>query len=120
MEGSTAPERTDVMNFVDYIKGVVHAVLDGFTEDEAIRTNIIAIVSFTLNRYYTSHYNKQNKNYHITNDSTVDQAYIESPTNQEPLVRNTDAFFSQYVQYPNHRYFPFLAQSCSSSCANEE
>ena len=119
MEGSTAPEGTVDLKFVDYIKRVVHAELDGFTEDEAIRANIIGIVSFTLNRYYTSYYDKQNKNYHITNDSTVDQGYIESPTYHEPLVRNTDAFFSQYVQYPNHRYFPFLAQSCSSSCANE-
>ncbi|RBW69618.1 peptidoglycan-binding protein [Bacillus taeanensis] len=119
-QGSTAPERTVVMKFVDYIKGVVHEVLDGFTEDAAIRANIIAIVSFTLNRYYTEHYHKQNKNYHITNDRTMDQGYIERPTDQEPLVRNTDAFFSQYVQYPNHRYFPFLAQSCPSGCANGE
>ncbi|PET72775.1 hypothetical protein CN533_05065 [Priestia megaterium] len=118
-EGSNAPGRTIVVKFVDYIKGVVHQELDGFTEDEAIRANIIAIVSFTLNRYYTSHYNKQNKNYHITNDRTVDPGYIERPTDQEPLVRNTDAFFSQYVEYPNHRYFPFLTQYCNSSCANE-
>lgn len=118
-EGSTAPPRTVVVKFVDYIRGVVHQELDGFIEDEAIKANIIAYVSFTLNRYYTQHYRKQNKNYHITNDRSVDPGYLESPTPQEPLVRNTDAFFSQYVEYPNHRYFPFLAQYCDSSCANE-
>lgn len=118
-EGSTAPERTVKVKFVDYIKGVVHQELDGFTEDEAIRANIITYVSFTLNRYYTQHYRKQNKNYHITNDRSVDPGYLESPTPQEPLVRNTEAFFSQYVEYPNHRYFPFLAQYCYSGCANE-
>lgn len=119
-EGSTAPERTVTVKFVDYIKGVVHQELEGFTEDEAIRANIIAYVSFTLNRYYTQHYRKQHKNYHITNDRSVDPGYIESPTPQEPLVRNTEAFFSQYVEYPSHRYFPFLAQYCHSTCANEK
>ncbi|AGN70687.1 hypothetical protein B2K_39375 [Paenibacillus mucilaginosus K02] len=104
---------------MDYIKGVVHQELDGFTEDEAIRANIITFVSFTLNRYYSEHYRNQNKNYHITNDRSVDPGFIERPTEQEPLVRNTDAFFSQFVEYPGHPNFPFLALFCPSGCANE-
>ncbi|MFC0211955.1 peptidoglycan-binding protein [Paenibacillus chartarius] len=118
-EGTNEPVRTVVVKFVDYIKGVVHQELDGFTEDEAIKANIIAFVSFTLNRYYTDHYRNQNKNYHITNDPSVDLGFIERPTMQEPLVRNTDAFFSQFIEYPGHPHFPFLALHCTSGCANE-
>lgn len=113
------PGRKVVLPFVDYIKGVIHKEILGFTEDEAIRANVIAAVSFTLNRYYTEHYRRQNLDYHVTNDTGKDHDYDENhPVNaQEPLVRNIEEFFSKYIQYPGNHFFPFLAQYCSGTNA---
>ncbi|RBW69619.1 peptidoglycan-binding protein [Bacillus taeanensis] len=123
INGRIRPARKIVLPFVDYIKGVLHKEINGFTEDEAIRSNVIAVVSFTLNRYYTEHYRRQNKEYHITDDTGVDQNYDENHlvNAQEPLVRNIEEFFTKYIEYPGNHFFPFLAQYCSGtrgvSCA---
>lgn len=119
------PGRKVVLPFVDYIKGVLHKEINGFTEDESIRANVIASVSFTLNRYYTEHYRRQNLDYHVTNDTGKDHDYDENHlvNAQEPLVRNIEEFFSKYIQYPGNHFFPFLAQYCSGTgakCANKK
>ncbi|PGQ50534.1 peptidoglycan-binding domain-containing protein [Bacillus thuringiensis] len=114
--------RTVKVPFVDYIKGVVHAEIRGFIEDEAIKTNIIVIVSFVLNRIFTEHYKRQNKDFHITNDTSVDQGYLENYTAEAPLIRNVEDFFNHYVEYPGDRNFPFLTQYCNGTsvkCANQ-
>ncbi|PET72776.1 hypothetical protein CN533_05070 [Priestia megaterium] len=119
------PGRKIVLPFVDYIKGVLHKEINGFTEDEAIRANVLAAVSFTLNRYYTEHYRRQNLDYHVTNDTGVDHDYDENhlANAQEPLVRNIEEFFNKYIKYPDNYFFPFLAQYCNGTtarCANKK
>jgi hypothetical protein len=101
--------------FIDYIKSVIHAEIKGFTEDEAIRANVVAVVSFTLNRIYTEHYRRKNKDFHITNDTNVDHNYLENYTPLEPLRRNVEEFFNEYVEYPENRLFPFLTQYCNGN-----
>ncbi|WP_407545024.1 SpoIID/LytB domain-containing protein [Priestia sp. HNGD-A6] len=110
---SNGSARTVEVPFIDYIKGVAHIEIQGFTEDEAIKACVIAMVSFTLNRIYTEHYRRQNKDYDITN-STKDQDYVEHYTPQEPLIRNIEEVFSDYVEYPGGQSFPFLTQYCGN------
>lgn len=117
--------RKIVLPFVDYIKGVVHKEINGFTEEEAIKANVIAAVSYTLNRYYTEHYLRQNKDYHVTNDTQVDHDYDEHhlANAQEPLVRITEEFFNKYLEYPGDHFFPFLSQYCNGTtirCARKK
>lgn len=114
--------RTVKVPFVDYIKGAVHAEIRGFTEDEAIKANIIVIVSFTLNRIFTAHYERQNKDFHITNNTRVDQGYLENYTAEAPLIRNIEDFFNHYIEYPGDHNFPFLTQYCNGTsvrCAHK-
>lgn len=114
--------RTVKVPFVDYIKGVVHAEIRGFTEDEAIKANVIVIVSFILNRIFTEHYKRENKDFHITNDTRVDQGFLENYTAEAPLIRNIDDIFNQYVEYPGDHNFPFLTQYCNGTsikCADK-
>ena len=120
-----APLRKIVVPFVDYIKGVIHKEISGFTEDEAIRANVIAAVSFTLNRYYTEFYRRQNKDYHVTDDTSIDHDFDVNHLAhaQEPLVRNIEEFFNKYLEYPGDHFFPFLAQYCNGTtvrCANRK
>lgn len=119
------PGRKIVLPFVDYIKGVIHQEIKGFTEEEAIKANVISVVSFTLNRYYTEHYLRENKDYHVTNNIQVDHDYDEYhlANAQEPLVRITEEFFNKYLEYPGDHFFPFLSQYCSGTsvrCAHEK
>ncbi|MBX9985526.1 peptidoglycan-binding domain-containing protein [Priestia aryabhattai] len=110
-----------VVPFVDYIKGVAHIEIQGFIEDEAIKACVIAIISFTLNRIYTEFYRRQNKDYDITNNG-IDQDYVENYTPQEPLIRNIEEVFNEYVEYPGAHSFPFLSQYCNGTtvkCASQ-
>lgn len=44
------------VNFVDYVKNVASSEIYPTWEEAALRANILAIVSFALNRVYTEFY----------------------------------------------------------------
>ena len=51
---ASAPNVT--VNFVDYVKNVASSEIYPTWDESALRANILAIVSFALNRVYTEFY----------------------------------------------------------------
>lgn len=63
------------VSFRDYIKNVASSELYPTWPDAALRANILAIISFTLNRIFTEWYPSQGYDFDITNSLQYDQSF---------------------------------------------
>ena len=72
--GDDAPNVT--VDFVDYIKNVASSEIYPTWDESALRANILAIVSFALNRVYTEFYRSRGYDFDITNNTAYDQYFV--------------------------------------------
>ena len=115
---NSAPNYT--VPFTDYIANVASSEIYPTWPIETIRANIIAIVSFTLNRVYTEWYRNQGKSYTITNSTAYDHAFFYGRNLFDSIVEITANVFDTYIKRPDVTQ-PLLAQYCDgqkSSCPN--
>ncbi len=115
---NSAPNYT--VPFTDYIANVASSEIYPTWPIETIRANIIAIVSFTLNRVYTEWYRNQGKPYTITNSTAYDHAFFYGRNLFDSIVNITAEVFDTYIKRPNVTQ-PLLSQYCDgqkSSCPN--
>ncbi|MDD6033797.1 MAG: SpoIID/LytB domain-containing protein [Oscillospiraceae bacterium] len=68
--------RNVTVSFPDYIKTVASSEIYPTWPENALRANITAIVTFALNRLYTSWYPSQGYDFDITNSTQYDQAFV--------------------------------------------
>ena len=64
------------VSFPDYIKNVACSEIYSTWKTEAIKANVLAILSFTLNRVYTEWYRNQGYDFTITTSTAFDQKWI--------------------------------------------
>ena len=64
------------VSFPDYVKNVASSEIYPTWELSAIRANVLAIISFALNRVYTEFYPSRGYNFQITNTTAYDQKFI--------------------------------------------
>ena len=64
------------VSFPDYIKNVASSEIYPTWEPAALRANILAQISFALNRVYTEYYPSRGYSFHITNSTATDQKFI--------------------------------------------
>lgn len=115
---NTAPNYT--VPFLDYISNVASSEIYPTWPKETIRANIIAIVSFTLNRVFTEWYRNQGKSYTITNSTAYDHAFFYGRNLFDTIVPEVNDVFDTYVKRPGVLQ-PLLTQYCDgvkSSCPN--
>ena len=115
---NSAPNYT--VPFTDYIANVASSEIYPTWPIETIRANIIAIVSFTLNRVYTEWYRNQGKPYTITNSTAYDHAFFYGRNLFDSIIDITAQVFDTYIKRPNVTQ-PLLSQYCDgqkSSCPN--
>lgn len=115
---NSAPNYT--VPFTDYIANVASSEIYPTWPVETIRANIIAIVSFTLNRVYTEWYRNQGKPYTITNSTAYDHAFFYGRNLFDSIVDITADVFDTYIKRPDVTQ-PLLSQYCDgqkSSCPN--
>lgn len=115
---NSAPNYT--VPFTDYISNVASSEIYPTWPTETIRANIIAIVSFTLNRVYTEWYRNQGKSFTITNSTAYDHAFFYGRNLFDSIVQITAEVFDTYIKRPNVKQ-PLLSQYCDgvqSSCPN--
>ena len=62
--------------FTDYVKNVASSEIYPTWEESALRANILAIVSYALNRVYTEFYRSRGYDFDITNNTAYDQAFV--------------------------------------------
>ena len=64
------------VSFSDYVKNVASSEIYPTWDESALRANILAIVSFALNRVYTEFYRSRGYDFDITSSTAYDQAFV--------------------------------------------
>lgn len=107
------------VTFPDYIKNVASSEIFPTWNDNALRANIYAQISFALNRVYTEFYRSRGYDFDITNDIAYDQSFIEGRDFFENIGQIVDEIFNSYI-VRNGFVEPLFAQYCDGievSCA---
>lgn len=89
--------RNVTVSFPEYIKNVASSELYPTWPESALRANIYAIISYTLNRVYTEWYRSQGYDFDITNSTAFDQSFVENRDIFEPISRIVDDIFNNYI-----------------------
>ena len=108
------------VRYKDYIKNVASSEIYATWPDDTIRANILAIMSFTLNRVYTEWYRNKGFDFTITSSTAFDHKWIPERNIFEPISVIVDELFADYLSRPNVRQ-PILTQYCDGrrvSCPN--
>ena len=94
--------------FLEYIKNVASSEIYSTWPIETIKANVLAIISFTLNRIYTEWYRSKGYGFTITSTTSYDQKYTKNGTIFEPISKIVDEIFTNYIRY-GIRIEPLLA-----------
>ena len=84
--------------FTDYIKNVASSEIYPTWPENALRANILAQISFTLNRVYTEFYRSRGYNFDITNSTAFDQSFVNGRDIFENISQLVDEIFDQYLR----------------------
>lgn len=99
------------VKYRDYIKNVASGEIYSTWPDAALRANVLAIMSFTLNRVYTEWYRGQGYDFTITSSTAYDQTWSYGRNIFRSISQIVDEMFNQYLSRPNVRQ-PVLTQFC--------
>ncbi|MBR1444299.1 MAG: peptidoglycan-binding protein [Firmicutes bacterium] len=97
--------------FKDYIKNVASSEIYTTWPEEAIKANVLAIISFTLNRVYTEWYRSKGKNFTITSSTAYDHFFVYGRNIYKEINDIVDDLFTSYIKR-NGSNQPLLAQYC--------
>lgn len=106
--------------YIDYIKNVACCEIYSTWPESTIEANILAIMSFTLNRVYTEWYRNKGYNFTITSSTAYDHKWIYGKTIYENISQIADRLYNRYLARPNVKQ-PILTQYCDGkrvSCPN--
>ena len=110
-----SPRDTTATNYYvkykDYIKNVASSEIYATWTDDAIRANVLAIMSFTLNRVYTEWYRNRGFPFTITSSTAFDHKWIPERNYFDTISVIVDELFADYLSRPNVRQ-PILTQYC--------
>ena len=99
------------VRYKDYIKNVASSESYATWPDDTIRANVLAIMSFTLNRVYTEWYRNKGKDFTITSSTAYDHKWIRGRNIFDSISRIVDELFENYLSRPDVRQ-PILTQYC--------
>lgn len=102
------------VRFRDYIKNVASSEIYATWPDSTITANILAILSFTLNRVYTEWYRNQGFNFTITSSTAFDHKWMSGRNIYTNIGLAVDNIFNNYLSRPNVSQ-PILTQYCDGS-----
>lgn len=99
------------VRYRDYIANVASSEIYATWSESTIYANILAIMSFTLNRVYTEWYRNQGYTFTITTSTAYDHKYIPGKNTYENIELLVDNVFANYLSRPNVKQ-PILTQYC--------
>ncbi len=108
------------VKYKDYIKNVASSEIYATWPADTIRANVLAIMSFTLNRVYTEWYRNRGYDFTITSSTAFDHKWIPERNYYDTISVIVDELFAAYLSRPNVRQ-PILTQYCDGrrvSCPN--
>lgn len=100
--------------FPDYVKNVASSEIYPTWEPAAIRANVLAIISFALNRVYTEFYPSRGYDFQITSSTAYDQKFIRGRDIFENVSRIVDDIFSDYIRRVGN-VEPLAAKFCNGT-----
>lgn len=119
-----APTDTSALDyyvpFQEYIKNVASCEIYATWSESTITANVLAILSFTLNRVYTEWYRGKGYDFTITSSTAFDHKWIYQKTIYENISQIVDSIFTNYLSRPNVAQ-PILTQYCDGkrvTCPN--
>ena len=100
--------------FSDYVKNVASSEIYPTWDESALRANILAIVSFALNRVYTEFYRSRGYDFEITSSTAYDQAFVNGRSYFDNISRLVDELFNDYLRRPGF-VEPLAAKFCNGT-----
>ena len=110
--GSSAENVT--VSFPDYVKNVASSEIYPTWEPAALEANILAIISFALNRVYTEFYPSRGYPFQITSETAYDQKFIKGRNTYENIDRMVDELFTTYIRRQGY-VEPLSAKFCNGT-----
>ena len=112
-DGSPADSTADnyYVRYRDYIKNVACSEIYATWPPETIKANVLAIMSFTLNRVYTEFYRNRGYDFTITSSTAFDHKWIPERNIYDTISVIVDELFADYLSRPNVKQ-PILTQYC--------
>lgn len=106
--------------YSDYIKNVASSEIYSTWPRQTIEANILAMMSFTMNRVYTEWYRNQGYDFTITSSTAYDHKWVHGRNIFESISDVVDEIFDKYLSRPNVKQ-PILTQYCDGkrvTCPN--
>ncbi len=102
------------VSFPDYIKNVASSEIYPTWPENALRANILAQISFVLNRIYTEFYRSRGYDFDITNSTATDQFFVPDRDIFENISQIVDEIFDSYVVREGS-FEPLFTQYCNGT-----
>lgn len=102
------------VRYKDYIKNVASSEIYATWPTSTIQANILAIMSFTLNRVFTEWYRNKGFNFTITSSTAFDHKWMYGRNIFTEISTVVDNLFTSFLSRPNVRQ-PILTQYCDGN-----
>jgi len=99
------------VRFRDYIKNVASSEIYSTWSEATITANVLAILSFTLNRVFTEWYRNQGFPFTVTSSTAFDHKWIPGRNIYNNIGVLVDQMFTNYLSRPSIKH-PILTQYC--------
>ena len=103
--------RNITVPFIEYIKNVASGEIYPNWPIDSIKANVLAQISFALNRIYNEWYPSKGYNFDITSSPQYDQSFQENRQFFEIISQVVDEFFNDYI-VRNGQVQPLFAMYC--------
>lgn len=103
--------RNITVPFQEYIKNVASSEIYPTWPTDAIKANLLAEISFALNRIYNEWYPSRGYEFDITSSPQYDQTFIEDREFYDEIAVLVDSFFNNYI-VRDGQVQPLFAQYC--------
>lgn len=103
--------RNITVPFIEYIKNVASGEIYPNWPLDAIKANVLAQISFALNRVYNEWYPSKGYDFDITSSPAYDQSFVENRQFFETISQVVDDFFNDYI-VKDGQVQPYFAMYC--------
>ena len=108
------PAANVTVPFTEYVKNAASSEVYPTWGESALRANILAIISFALNRVYTEYYRSRGYDFDITNSTAVDQSFVPGRSYFENISQLVDSLFDSYIRRQGFAE-PLAAKFCNGT-----
>lgn len=102
------------VKYRDYIKNVASSEIYATWPESTIYANVLAIMSFTMNRVYTEYYRGRGRDFTITSSTAYDQKWMKDRNIYENIDFIVDSIFNNFLSRPGIRQ-PILTSYCDGN-----